>query len=282
MDKTTPEAGFLQIDWNLEWKKARERASWRKRRKDVNAFWNKMARRYDTFDNGARERAGQMIDVLGVGPETTIIDVGCGTGNLALPLAEKARRVTAIDPAEAMLNKLKEKAGQRNLTNISTINKKWEDVAIGPDVAPHDIVVASYSLIMVDIQAAFSKMNDAAVRAVCLFWSAGRETWGYDALWPRLFGEPYIHGPDHMYILNVLNQIDIHPDVRITKSTRVQKFRSLEDATQYWTENLGISTPEQRAIIREHLAKTLSREDDWLCSYRETRTAMIWWCKEST
>jgi SAM-dependent methyltransferase len=39
----------------------------------------------------------------GLGPETTLVDLGCGTGLLAAAAAAEARRVVGVDPSPAML-----------------------------------------------------------------------------------------------------------------------------------------------------------------------------------
>lgn len=244
-------------------------------------FWNMKAKSYGQMENKGAERAEQVISKLLVDPETSIVDIGCGPGSLSIPLAKTAGTVTAIDPAYAMLDQLKEKASDENLSNIATINKKWEDISVGIDVAPHDVVVASYSLAMADIREALSKMNEAAIRGVCLFWFAGKRGWINETLWPKLFGEDYIPGPDYIYLLNVLYQIGIHPNLEITKRTHEQRFPSMEEALKNWRENLPDLTPEQDAILKKHIEETLHLENGTFYFRNEIKSAMIWWQKEA-
>jgi SAM-dependent methyltransferase len=52
----------------------------------------------------------------GLGPETTLVDLGCGTGLLALAAAPHCRRVVAVDPSPAMAAVVRERAaGVENL-----------------------------------------------------------------------------------------------------------------------------------------------------------------------
>lgn len=44
-----------------------------------------------------------LADLLGLDHTQTVIDVGCGTGQLALPLAPYAGSVIAVDPVPEML-----------------------------------------------------------------------------------------------------------------------------------------------------------------------------------
>jgi len=64
---------------------------------------------------GYRQAARDLIERLEVGPEDTALDLGCGTGLLTLPLAERARRAVGLDLSPAMLGKLADKAARRGL-----------------------------------------------------------------------------------------------------------------------------------------------------------------------
>ena len=48
---------------------------------------------------------------FGSGPVETVLDLGCGTGGHALPLARRGYRVTGVDRSAGMLEKAREKAG---------------------------------------------------------------------------------------------------------------------------------------------------------------------------
>jgi SAM-dependent methyltransferase len=52
------------------------------------------------FDVGADV---ELLRGLGLGPETTVVDLGAGTGMLAVAIAPLCRRVVAVDPSTAML-----------------------------------------------------------------------------------------------------------------------------------------------------------------------------------
>jgi len=280
MEAMLSKSSAEQVDWNEAWRTAQLNTSMRKHRSNMTEFWNMKAKRYDRMENMGNDRAMQVIDRFGVDADSSVIDIGCGPGTVSIPLARIAKSVTAVDPAHAMLDRLNEKAANEGLTNISILNKKWEEVDLGTDIIPHDVVVASYSLIMEDIREALLKMNAVAERGVCLFWFAGRPSWGNDALWPKLFGEEFVPGPDYIYLVNVLYHIGIHPNVEITKQTHKQYFPSIEDAVENCRENLLGLTAEQDFILRAYLEETLVSENGAYYSRNYIKTAMVWWQKD--
>lgn len=271
-----------ELDWNGMWKELMQNASWRRRRRsgDMTDFWDKRARRYNESLK-RHNHAERIITKLDTDPEYTILDIGSGPGTLAIPLAKMVEHVTAIDPSSGMLACLKENAVSEGLKNIRCINRKWEDVEIGTDIAEHDIVLASHSLTMLDIKEALSKMNDVAKRYVYIFSFAGARMWDYNTLWPKLYGEEYQPGPDYINLYNVLYGMGIHANVEITNSEYKQRFSSLDEAIVQWEENLDVSTPDAEEVIKSHLSENLIEEDGALWSKREMRSAMVWWRKEN-
>ncbi|GIE28180.1 methyltransferase [Actinoplanes italicus] len=70
----------------------------------------RLAAVYDTFD-GDRGDLGAYEEIVAESGAGSVLDVGCGTGCLALRLAAKGLRVTGVDPAEASLQVAKGKPG---------------------------------------------------------------------------------------------------------------------------------------------------------------------------
>jgi SAM-dependent methyltransferase len=276
----------IDLDWNYAWKCARSRMSLYERRASSNGFWNIRAKCFKNADNGAQDRVRLLCETLGISKRTTIMDVGCGPGNLAVPLAQTASHVTAIDPAELMLKELHLRANRKNVTNITTINKEWDKI-LPNEISSHDLVVSSYALIMDDLKDALKKMHAVSQKWICLFWFAGKETFGYDVIWPRLFNKPYVAGPDHLYVLNLLNQLEIYPNVRIFEQDHVVTFDSMKAALSCWACTLCLSAEEMAATpghtLREILSESLTPcNNGSLNMTRKVRTAMIWWPASET
>ena len=217
---------------------------------------------------------------LDIDPECTILDIGTGPGTLAIPLAKIVKHVTAIDPSKGMLDCLRENARREELGNITCINKKWEEVELENEIEGYDIVIASNSLVMLDIKEALWKMDHAAKRSVYLFRFAGKQTWDYGEIWPLLYGEEFIPGPDYIYIVNVLHQMGIYANIETWDHGFSQRFSSLDKAVKEMLGKFVDPPVNADRVIREYLSKTLVKEEGALWSKRKTRAAMIWWKKE--
>ncbi len=264
------------IDWNEMWIEATEHASWRKRRRDMTEFWNKRSRRYSESLK-YNDRSMKIISRLDIDPECTVLDIGAGPGTLTIPLARLVKHVTVVEPSSGMLACLRENAVDEGLANITCINRKWEDATTGADLDLYDVVIASYSLAMLDMKAALSKMNEVAKRSVHLFTFAGGRAWDYNELWPRLYGEEYRAAPDYIYIYNILHGIGIYADVEITDTEYKERFSSMDEAVEQWMENLGSTTPEAEKVIRSYLKDNLVQEDGAFWSKHEMKSSMIHW-----
>ena len=269
----------VKMDWNELWKAARQEASLERHSPDRVKFWNRRAVNYNSASHNAAERLAQITDRLDINKKTTVLDVGAGTGVLAIPLAKIVGGVTAVDPSPGMLAELKAAAAREQLDNITCLERKWEDVAVGADIAPHDLVIASFSLIMPDIRAALEKMHAAASRAVCLFWFAGPVQGANEDLWPRLYGRPCLPGPDHIYLINVLYQMGVYPDVEIRTSDFKHYYDNPEAALDDLLSKLNTSRSEDISIVRDYLAEALKWDGAHCYLQRPSRTAMLWWQK---
>lgn len=263
------------IDWNDIWMRAMENASWRRKRGDATEFWDKRAKQYNELMK-QNDRIAQMISKLDVDPECTVLDIGAGPGTLAIPLAKMVKHVTAVEPSTEMLSCLKKNASEMGITNIRYINKRWEDVK-PEDVGEHDVLIASYSLAMLDMKAALLKMNKFAKEYVYLLTLARCSMEDYKKLWPELYGEEYKAGPDYIILYNILYDIGIYANV--TWIEHQERFSSFKEAEVKWKENMCVSFSEGEKIIRSYLLETLIEDDGVFLSKNKMKSALIWWPK---
>src|SRR6202035_844068 len=77
----------------------------------------RLARVYDAFD-GPRDDLAAYVAIAGELGADRVLDVGCGTGCLAIALAATGRAVTGVDPAAASLGVARSKDGGAAVTWI--------------------------------------------------------------------------------------------------------------------------------------------------------------------
>lgn len=83
------------------------------------ADWNRVAAAYEEVNETFMGRfADFALDVAELGPADQVLDVATGPGTLAVRAAKKARRVVAVDYAEAMLERLKARVEREAIPNI--------------------------------------------------------------------------------------------------------------------------------------------------------------------
>ena len=105
-------------------------------------------------------------------PESGVIDIGAGTGALTLPLAERAARITALDPSSYHLDILKKKAREIGLTNIRYLRGECRD-ADPETLQGIEYAVAAYSMIDPDLEGFIRRMISIASSGIFLVYCAG-------------------------------------------------------------------------------------------------------------
>ncbi|WP_026328624.1 class I SAM-dependent methyltransferase [Streptomyces sulphureus] len=85
-------------------------------------FSGEVAEYYAKFRRGYPERVlDRLQDYFSLAWEDSVLDIGCGTGQLALPLADRVRSVIGMDPEPDMLRLAREAASEREVRNIAWV-----------------------------------------------------------------------------------------------------------------------------------------------------------------
>lgn len=276
------------INWNELRKAMISEGRKRRGRENPGEMWDKRAEEFNRSTRGRSERTDRQVASLGLDPDCTVLDVGAGTGRLSVPIAKIVKQVTAVDQSRGMLNYLEENMAEEGLSNYRCIQQRWEDVELGVDIEPHDVVIASHSLGMFDLREALAKMDAAANRRVYVFTAAGK--WFFDdfeeELWERVYDRPPRRGggfrSDYMLLYNILHDMGIYANVEIRDAEHVQRYESLGEAVERWRERREIPE-ENEPLLREYLSKNLENENGGGLTFRRrTKSAMIWWSKSES
>ncbi|MCW4014806.1 MAG: class I SAM-dependent methyltransferase [Candidatus Bathyarchaeota archaeon] len=240
-------------------------------------FWDKRAKGFNENMSQMQNLTKNQLERIQLKPEYTVLDVGAGAGRLTIPIAKRVKHVTAIEPSVNMFSILKSNTTKENLQNITALNRSCEDLLLEDAVQPHDVVVASFSLFMVNIAHVLEKMDTLANKTVYIFVSAS--TWMHDELQKIVNGDVSpIKSSDYIYVYNILHDLGILANVDIWSSDSTHCYHNLDDATSKFGEMYNIAA-NKKADLRAYLNKHLVKEDKKLCLKHERKTAMIWWTK---
>ena len=84
---------------------------------DTEEFADKYDTRHQKFRDYKKE-AQQRIEMLALDKQSTIIDMGCGTGAFAIHAASYFRKIYAVDVSQLMINHARKKADEAGIDNI--------------------------------------------------------------------------------------------------------------------------------------------------------------------
>ena len=132
----------------MDWRELEKHNDWGVRDKDDDtaAMWNDGADMWEERSRQETAFAQRQVDALyRVTPETTVLDVCCGTGPLTIPLSQKAKRVTAFDFNEKMLEFVRNKAEAAGSHNVDFLKGNFNSIVPGKDFQPAEIAVTRHS-----------------------------------------------------------------------------------------------------------------------------------------
>jgi len=106
------------------------------------------SRRVSSWDQHGSANLGTVtaavLGVAAVRPGTDVLDLGCGTGQIGIPLARQGANVLGIDVSALMASTLRAEAARCSLANLTAVAVPIEELDLPP--ASVDLVVSSYAL----------------------------------------------------------------------------------------------------------------------------------------
>lgn len=246
-------------DWNEEWKAlqtARQRA-------DDSSFWDEKAKTFPVKHGDQTGYVKRFLELAGVLPGETVLDMGCGTGALATPLAQAGNRVIACDFSQGMLDQMladQEALGVEGVEwHVMSWADDWERFGLLEDSV--DVALASRSIATNDLQDSLMRLNRVARRRACITLPFGPSPRADDTLM-RAAGLGRIVSRDFLYAFNVLASCGMAPEVAYIPNTRVDRFETPDDALEKLAK---IATDAARGIVDDELiAAVPERLRAWL------------------
>src|SRR5512136_2091271 len=135
-------------DWSSLWRELVEIKS-RSRKRDAGAesqadVWQAKAR---SFDESVKRRwakpdSSREFILSQLDADSTVLDIGAGTGAWSALLARRARHVTAVELSAAMIEVMRKNLAEEGVTNVTLVQGAWPDVPM----EPHDFSLCSHAM----------------------------------------------------------------------------------------------------------------------------------------
>jgi SAM-dependent methyltransferase len=242
-------------------------------------FWEGRASEFSEYaaSTGYPER---FIDLMDIEPHWTVLDMACGGGTLAIPLATRVKAVTAVDFSSNMLAIVMDRSKQRGLGNVRTIQGRWEDDWDSLGIDTYDVAIASRSLIGNDLPGLIRKLDGAARRRVYISTLVGDGP--FDRRLFEATGRQFKIGQDYIYYYDMLYGMGIRAGVAFIQEDHRNTWKSHEEALedQRWMFHGMTKAEEQKAAayLKEHLIPV---NGQWRLPYsRRCHWAVMWWSKD--
>ncbi len=247
---------YADIDWNQLWQQERQAKSWkRKKKKD----WDQRAASFAKRNLGS-DFSELCLGMIKAEPSWSILDVGCGPGTLAIPLARQVKRVTAMDFSEQMLAELSARAAAAKLDNISPVHASWSDDWQQCGVGRHDVVLAARSLAVDDLRGALEKMCQWATKEVIVVDRVGPGPFDPDLF--TALGRPFDPGPDFIFTVNILLQMGITPTLDYLEFDLQRQYADREEALEGCSWMVDDLDDAERVKLGHYVDERLSVNSD--------------------
>ena len=272
-------------DWNAEWKRlqaARMHA-------DDPAVWDEKAKTFPVKHGDQTGYVERFLALAGVEDGETVLDMGCGTGALASPLAQRGCHVIACDFSQGMLDAMKRDQADLGICGVESHLMSWSDdwAAFGLYEDSVDVALASRSIATDDLLDALMRLDRVARRRACITLPCGPSPRTDERLLEAAGFERRI-GRDFMYAFNILAAQGINPEVAYIPSVRMELFESFDDACTGFSKIVadavrGLAADEEVAAIPARMEtwladKLVQDERGWhLSEDRKVTWAFIAW-----
>jgi len=227
-------------------------------------YWDKAAA---TYNKGEKEKQNRKVektlarfrDAGLLSDGMTVLDIGCGTGDLALGLADTGARVTALDFSNAMLDRFRQAVPSRLEDRIELRCEDWHEV--DPEhygwKNRFDLVIGFMAPALSTFRS-FRKMLDCGKnRFAVRGWADKKPDPVMAALWEKIMDRPLDDRPQSiLYKINLLFAMKVFPDIWFDKMEWDQTTpldREIENQAAFFQKVRGGPDTELRQIIEPYL-----------------------------
>ncbi len=258
------------------------------------AYWDARSRTYESKDSPGSYTA-HFLEYAALAPGDAVFDMGCGTGNLTIPLARAGHQVCAADFSSGMLAKLEEAVCAEGLQDrVRIVQLAWDDdwEAAGIHEGAFDACFASRSIATEDLLGALCKLDGAARKRCCITLPYSTSPRIVDRMIADV-GFAVHPSYDSSYAIAMVSALGQLPTLTYIPTTRTDTFESTEAALERYLDmarayeadaQQHLPGDELRSRVSAWLDANLvpAADDSHLLTLKEQRTsfwAFIAWTK---
>jgi SAM-dependent methyltransferase len=188
-------------------------------------YWDKAAATYNQNKTEVKNRRlGKTMDFFKrsdlLFEGMSVLEIGCGTGMLAMELAKNGARVTALDFSRGMLDKFQADITSDIKKNITILCEDWHtlDIKAKGWEKKFDLVIAFMSPGVASPKSFDQMMNCSKTGCAIRGWAAKRNHPIMSVLWEEIIGTPLEDKPQSiLYKINLLFSMGIFPEITFDK-----------------------------------------------------------------
>ncbi|WP_109078869.1 class I SAM-dependent methyltransferase [Aggregatibacter kilianii] len=214
----------------------------------------------------------QLLEAMQVQPNESVLDIGCGPGTFAIPLAQQGSPVYALDYSAGMLDVLAGYKQKMQLDNLTLIRRSWAEN--WDDVPQADIVLASRSTLVDDLDDMIDKLRAKAKKRVYLTSVTQRHFLDEGVF--AAIGRDDIGFPTYIYLLNRLYQKGIQANLNFieTESGRFmgETYEDLLNSVEF---SLGPLNEKEKEGLAAFYRQKQKRNEP--IEHGQRKWALIWW-----
>jgi SAM-dependent methyltransferase len=232
-------------------------------------------KRYRTHAQQRRQRPDPLLDyvVQSIDNNVTVLDIGAGNGRWTVPLAQKAKAVTAVEPAADMLEMLNENL-QSSRLKVQVVQSSWEEA----QVETYDIAICAHAMYSSPNLKSFVRKMEQHARKSCYLEIRLPPVDGVIGdLAHSIYGRLY-DSANAMVAYNALYSLGIYANMLVENEIYPWVNDSFEEAFQRAKRHLHLnSTAAYDQLIQDTLRKRLTLRNNLYIWPDGMRSALLWW-----